>query len=400
MDVLTAKKLVIEAGERLVEKGLIARTWGNVSCRVDDKTFVITPSGKPYIGLTPDDIVEVAINTLEWGGNVKPSSEKGIHAEVYKQFSDANFVIHTHQKVASAVSALSNGIEKVTGEAANLIGSVIHLGGYGLPGTKKLKKGVTNALKLGPSKAVIMAHHGALCFGKDSEEAFEVASSLETVCADYILANAKSKLGIKSDNLDDFCSEIADKFAKSKKTVEIDKSMLYNSTCNRESGEIVFTNNEGEEALKMELNGPSSAIGDLAKVANAHKDIYMACPKFNNIIHNASSEVVAVSRLGKTMKPLLDDFAQICGPTVKCAKAPEYAAKKIKGKNAVLIKDMGALCCGANEGDAQAVDMIMSKSSLTLLTSKVFGKSKAINPAEAWLMRIVYTLKYSKQAEK
>lgn len=398
MDVLTAKKLVIEAGERLVETGLIARTWGNVSCRVDDKTFVITPSGKPYIGLEPDDIVEVAINTLEWGGNVKPSSEKGIHAEVYKQFPDANFVIHTHQKVASAVSALSNGIEKVTGEAANLIGSVIHLGGYGLPGTKKLKKGVTNALKLGPSKAVIMAHHGALCFGKDSDEAFEVASSLETVCADYILASAKEKLGIKSDNLDDFCSEVADKFAKSKKTVEIDKSMLYNSICNRESGEIIFTEADGSEAY-MDLNtGATNYV--LSETAEAHRSIYLACPKFNNIIHNSSSEVVAVSRLGKTMKPLLDDFAQICGPTVKCAKAPDYVAKKIKGKNAVLIKDMGALCCGANEGDAQAVDMIMSKSSLTLLTSKVFGKAKAINPAEAWLMRIVYTLKYSKQAEK
>ncbi len=400
MDVLTAKKLVIEAGERLVETGLIARTWGNVSCRVDDKTFVITPSGKPYIGLTPDDIVEVAINTLEWGGNVKPSSEKGIHAEVYKEYPEANFVIHTHQKIASAVSALSTGIEKVAGEAASLIGDVIHLGGYGLPGTKKLKKGVTTALKLSPSKAVIMAHHGALCFGKDSEEAFQVASSLEKVCADYILDSAKSKLGLKSDNLDDFCTEIADKLTKSEKTVEIDKSMLYNSTCNRESGEIVFTKADGSEEVSMDLNGATSAIGELANVMVAHKDIYLACPKFNNIIHNASSETVAVSRLGKTMKPLLDDFAQICGPTVKCAKSPEKAAKKIKGKNAVLIKDMGALCCGANEGDAQAVDMIMSKSALTLLTSKVFGKTKAINPAEAWLMRIVYTLKYSKQAEK
>ena len=399
MDVLTAKKLVIEAGERLVETGLIARTWGNVSCRVDDKTFVITPSGKPYIGLTPDDIVEVAINTLEWGGNVKPSSEKGIHAEVYKQFPDANFVIHTHQKIASAVSALSNGIEKVTGEAASLIGNIIHLGGYGLPGTKKLKKGVTNALKLGPSKAVIMAHHGALCFGKDSDEAFEVASSLENVCADYILTSAKEKLGINSDNLDSFCSEIADKLTKSEKTVEIDKSMLYNSTCNRESGKIVFTNSESGAEISMDLN--SGAASDvLAETANAHRDIYLACPDFNNIIHNASSEVVAVSRLGKTMKPLLDDFAQIYGPTVKCAKSSDKAAKKIKGKNAVLIKDKGALCCGANEGDAQAVDMIMSKSSLTLLTTKIFGKSKAINPAEAWIMRIVYTLKYSKQAEK
>ena len=396
MDVLTAKKLVIEAGERLVETGLIARTWGNVSCRVDDKTFVITPSGKPYIGLTPDDIVEVAINTLEWGGNVKPSSEKGIHAEVYKEYPEANFVIHTHQKIASAVSALSTGIEKVAGEAANLIGSVIHLGGYGLPGTKKLKKGVTNALKLGSSKAVIMAHHGALCFGKDSEEAFQVANSLEKVCADYILDSAKSKLGLKSDNLDDFCAEIADKLAKTEKTVEIDSAMLYNSTCNRESGEIVFTKADGSE-VSMKLDG---AAGDISDVMLAHKDIYEACPSFNNIIHNSSSEVVAVSRLGKTMKPLLDDFAQICGPTVKCAKSADKAAKKIKGKNAVLIKDMGALCCGANEGDAQAVDMIMSKSCLTLLTSKIFGKTKAINPAEAWIMRIVYTLKYSKQAEK
>ena len=399
MDVLTAKQLVIAAGEKLVETGLIARTWGNVSCRVDDKTFVITPSGKPYIGLTPDDIVEVAINTLEWGGNVKPSSEKGIHAEVYKAYPEAGFVIHTHQKVASAVSALSNGIESVAGEAAKLIGNVIHLGGYGLPGTKKLKKGVTNALKLSPSKAVIMAHHGALCFGKDSDEAFEVANSLEKVCADYILENAKAKLGLKSDNLDDFCTEIADKLTKSKKTVEIDKSMLYNSTCNRESGEIVFTNRTDGSEISMPING-GAGVAALAEIAEAHRDIYNACPKFNNIIHNASNEVVAVSRLGKTMKPLLDDFAQICGPTVKCAKSYDKAAKAIKGKNAVLIKDKGALCCGANEGDAQAVDMIMSKSGLTLLTTKVFGKSKAINPAEAWLMRIVYTLKYSKQASK
>ncbi len=398
MDVLTAKQLVIEAGERLVETGLIARTWGNVSCRVDDKTFVITPSGKPYIGLTPDDIVEVAVNTLEWGGNVKPSSEKGIHAEVYKQYPEANFVIHTHQKVASAISALSTGIEKVTGEASKLIGDRIFLGSYGLPGTKKLKKGVTAALRLSPSKAVIMAHHGALCFGKDSEEAFQVANSLEGVCTDYIINAAKTKLGLKSDNLDDFCTEMADKFAKSEKTVEIDKSMLYNSTCNRDSGEIVFINKADGSEVSMDLNS-GAATECLSATAGAHRDIYLACPSFNHIIHNDSSEVVAVSRLGKTMKPLLDDFAQICGPTVKCASA-EKCAKAIKGKNAVLIKDQGALCCGSNEGDAQAVDMIMSKSSLTLLTSKIFGKAKAINPVEAWLMRIIYTLKYSKQAEK
>ena len=398
MDVLTAKKLVIEAGERLVETGLIARTWGNVSCRVDDKTFVITPSGKPYIGLTPDDIVEVAINTLEWGGNVKPSSEKGIHAEVYKEYPEANFVIHTHQKVASAISALSTGIEKVTGEAEKLIGSKILLGSYGLPGTKKLKKGVTKALRLSPSKAVIMAHHGALCFGKDSEEAFQVANSLEKVCTEHILESAKNKLGIKSDNLDGFCSEIADKLTNSKKTVEIDEALLYNSKCDRDSGEIVFKNKADGSEVSMDLNS-GAAENALDDIAKAHRDIYLACPSFNYIIHNTSSEVVAVSRLNKTMKPLLDDFAQICGTRIKVA-SPEKCAKAIKGKNAVLIKDNGALCCGSVEGDAQAVDMIMSKSCLTLQTTKDFGKAKAINPVEALLMRVIYLKKYSKQATK
>ena len=48
MDEFTAKELVVKAGLELVRNGLIARTWGNVSCRLDDKTFAITPSGRSY----------------------------------------------------------------------------------------------------------------------------------------------------------------------------------------------------------------------------------------------------------------------------------------------------------------------------------------------------------------
>lgn len=76
MDILQAKKEVIAAGLRLVEKGLIARTWGNVSCRVDENSFVITPSGKPYEGLTPDDIVEVKIDTLSYEAMSSPPPKR------------------------------------------------------------------------------------------------------------------------------------------------------------------------------------------------------------------------------------------------------------------------------------------------------------------------------------
>ena len=43
-----AKRAVIQAAKELVKKGLVARTWGNISARISDTQFVITPSGLSY----------------------------------------------------------------------------------------------------------------------------------------------------------------------------------------------------------------------------------------------------------------------------------------------------------------------------------------------------------------
>ena len=51
-DLETARKLVIQAGLKLQQLGLIARTWGNISARISDSQFVITPSGRSYETLT------------------------------------------------------------------------------------------------------------------------------------------------------------------------------------------------------------------------------------------------------------------------------------------------------------------------------------------------------------
>ena len=73
MDIQQAKELVIRAGKEVVASGLIARTWGNISCRVSDTQFVITPSGRAYEDLTPDEIVLVNIADLSYDGDIKPS---------------------------------------------------------------------------------------------------------------------------------------------------------------------------------------------------------------------------------------------------------------------------------------------------------------------------------------
>ena len=183
-----AVKLVIEAGHRLVAAGLIARTWGNISARISDTQFVITPSGMAYDILTPDDIVTVNIEDCSYEGNIKPSSEKGIHAESYKYRPDVNFVIHTHQLYATAYGTKGNAL----GGWDELLGGGVPCAEYGISSTKKLMHKVSEAIRKNPrSNAFFMRYHGVLCLGKDIDNAFEIALHLEDLCEKEV----KSKLG-------------------------------------------------------------------------------------------------------------------------------------------------------------------------------------------------------------
>lgn len=185
MDIIKAKEEVIRAGIELSQSGLIARTWGNVSCRLSEDSFVITPSGRSYLTLTPEEIVEVKMEDLSYEGDIKPSSEKKIHKEVYRLKKDANFVIHTHQSNASAVSSMGLDRIKFDKEYPG-IGSFVIVADYGLPGTKKLCANTAAAIDEYDSKAVIMRSHGALCYGESYEEAFEVARTLEEACGKFL----------------------------------------------------------------------------------------------------------------------------------------------------------------------------------------------------------------------
>lgn len=186
MEEQEARVLLYEAGIKLVELGLVARTWGNISCRLNQNSFVITPSGRTYEELTPQEMVVVQIEDLSWSGTIKPSSELGLHAEVYKISDSIGVVIHTHQQNASAVAAARKNIPSLNDEIKQVLGGDVHCAAYGLPGTKKLKMATATALRKSGSKAALMANHGAVCYGTNMEEAFAVASTLEEACALYV----------------------------------------------------------------------------------------------------------------------------------------------------------------------------------------------------------------------
>ena len=166
-----ASRLVVKAALELLRENLIVRTWGNISARISEDEFMITPSGRAYESMVPEDIVIVKISDLSYEGKVKPSSEKGIHAGIYANHPDVNFVIHTHQFYASAVCA--------AGEDTDFAPCA----GYGLPGQKKLREAVIECVKQNPdSKAILMASHGAIAFGESFEQAMNEVITLEDKC--------------------------------------------------------------------------------------------------------------------------------------------------------------------------------------------------------------------------
>ena len=412
MKLQQAREEVVAAGKQLIKAGLIARTWGNVSARAGRDHFVITPSGRAYETLLPEEIVPVKIADGSYRGEIKPSSEKGIHVAVYRQRPEINFIIHTHQAQASAVSTLHRDVAIADEASAEITGSsLLPCAAYGLPGTKKLMRGVVAALSRSRGKAFLMANHGALCLGADREDAFRVAAELEEICAAYIMQRYLQLSGVKEKDWESlrayYLNELTPGFSSAS---SFEQGPLYSSEKRGNRFELYLENGSGSAAGEAAA-GPFEVSlqrrpgsGLLPPEAEIHRLLYRRHRGFGAIVHATSPDILAVSQTGKSVYPLLDDFTQIVGVNVRSAAAaplPEAAgaiARKMHGRNAVMVRGRGALCCGSSKSEAEAAAQVLEKGCLALIGSALFGGARPINPLEARLMRFIYLAKYARMA--
>ncbi len=105
------KKTVCEANLLLPKYGLVTFTWGNVS-GIDRQSglMVIKPSGVPYEGMGPEDMVVVDLEGRVVEGRWKPSSDTATHIELYKAFPACGGVVHTHSRWATTFAQAGRGI--------------------------------------------------------------------------------------------------------------------------------------------------------------------------------------------------------------------------------------------------------------------------------------------------
>ena len=105
------KKQVCEANLLLPKYGLVTFTWGNVS-GIDRERgrVVIKPSGVPYDGMTPEDMVVVDLDGNVAEGKWKPSSDTLTHIELYKAFPTCGGIVHTHSRWATTFAQAGRDI--------------------------------------------------------------------------------------------------------------------------------------------------------------------------------------------------------------------------------------------------------------------------------------------------
>jgi len=188
---LDQRNQIIEYSLKLNTTNLSPLRSGNISLRSkenDKDGYLITPSGKKYETLKPEDIVFMGLNEeVENNESAnKPSSEWRFHRDIYKNKKDAQAIVHAHSPHATAVSSHGIPVPPFHYMIALAGGEDIKCAEYATFGTEELSKNIIKALK--NRSACLMSNHGQVAFGKNLDQAFELAKEIENICHQYTIA--------------------------------------------------------------------------------------------------------------------------------------------------------------------------------------------------------------------
>ncbi len=161
----------------VAEKGFVSATDGNLSMRMDNDNYLITPSGKNKGELSPDDLLEIDNMGEIVNGNGKVTTEVKIHLVAYQKRAEVNSVIHCHPVFATAFASCGRSMDiPVFPEVVLSLGRIPTCS-YATPSTEMVSESMLPYLEYVWS--MLMANHGAVTFGKNPYDAYKKMDKLE-----------------------------------------------------------------------------------------------------------------------------------------------------------------------------------------------------------------------------
>ena len=221
---------IVEVGRMMYQKGWVAANDGNITIRLDENRILATPTGISKGRMATDDLIVVDRAGNKISGNRERTSEISMHLKIYELRTDVKAVVHAHPPVTTGFAAAGRALDQaVLPEVVVGLGCV-PLAAYGLPGTPALTEPMIPLIPR--HDALLMANHGAVCYGEDVFQAYYRMETMEhtariTLVAELLggpnvlprrevdkLIDARGRYGVKSRSNGPSCPVAAEDLAE------------------------------------------------------------------------------------------------------------------------------------------------------------------------------------------
>ncbi len=177
MDEKSARRAIIDIGQRMYVRGFVAANDGNISVRTGKNEVWATPTGVSKGYMKKKMLVKVDMDGKVLEGTYKPSSELKMHLRAYRENGDIQSVCHAHPPICTAYAVAGIPLESpILAEAVITLGDV-PVAPYAELGTEAVPDAI--APYCHTHNGVLLGNHGAVTWADDPYAAYYRLESME-----------------------------------------------------------------------------------------------------------------------------------------------------------------------------------------------------------------------------
>ena len=198
------RERICQCGASMFRRGLTFGSTGNISCRLDDGGWLMTPTNASLGELDPARLSRLDAAGRHVGGD-PPTKEAFLHRVMYAARAGTRAVVHLHSTHSVAVSCLcgldpANCLPPLTAYYVMRVGR-LPLVPYHPPGDESLAY-ACEALA-GTHHALLLANHGPVVAGSSLENAMYATEELEETARLFLLLQNRLTSPLTTEQVED-----------------------------------------------------------------------------------------------------------------------------------------------------------------------------------------------------
>lgn len=192
MDYADERKEIVKYSRLIYEREYVSALEGNISIKISEEAFLVTPSRVLKRYLKAGDIVLIDGDGKKIKGKHSASTESLTHLEIYRNNPGVMAVIHAHPfyTILSTVIGLKPFEKPCLPEVSMFLKNPV-FAPYAAPSSKD--SAATAGKYSKGTRVLTIEKHGSFTYGKDLFEAFSLLELLEKNCRLFYYASLSGR---------------------------------------------------------------------------------------------------------------------------------------------------------------------------------------------------------------